>query len=73
MNDYCTSFVEAFGRKLLTNCFHMVIADHVHDCMVEWRNLSRYSEQGWEALNSLIKCFFFRRTNKGGRKNNENI
>ena len=29
-------------------------------------NLTKYYQQGWEALNTLIKLFFFRRTNKGG-------
>ena len=40
MNNFCASFVEVFGRKLFTNYFHMIIADHVCDYMVEWRNLS---------------------------------
>ena len=31
------------------------------------RNLTKYSQQGWEALNVLIKLFFFWRTNKGGK------
>ena len=35
----------------------------------EWKNLYRFSQQGWELLNSLIKRFFFLRTNKGGGKN----
>ena len=37
--------------------------------MVEWWNLNRYSQQGWESLNYLFKCFFFRRSNKSGGKN----
>ena len=34
--------------------------------MRHWGNLTKYFQQGWEALNALIKLFFFRRTNKGG-------
>eukprot|EP00978_Attheya_sp_CCMP212_P011442 scaffold28222_cov63-Attheya_sp.AAC.3 len=34
--------------------------------MEEWGNLNKYSQQGWESLNALIKAFFFRRTNRGG-------
>jgi hypothetical protein len=34
--------------------------------MQEWGNLNKYSQQGWESLNALIKSFFFRRTNRGG-------
>jgi hypothetical protein len=38
--------------------------------MKEWRCLYRYSQQGWEALNALIKAYFFRRTNRGGLTRN---
>ena len=38
----------------------------MYQYMVRWGNLTKYSQQGWEALNSLIKLFFFQRTNKGG-------
>ena len=35
------------------------------------KNLYRYSQQGWEALNSQIKTVYFRRTQGGGHKDNE--
>jgi hypothetical protein len=38
--------------------------------MQEWRCLHRYSQQGWEALNALLKAYFFRRTNRGGLAKN---
>ena len=44
----------------------MVGCGHILQYMSEWGNLNRFSQQGWEALNALIKLFFFRRTNKGG-------
>ena len=47
----------------------MIVAGHILEYMKEWRNLYRYSQQGWESLNLLIKRFFFLRTNKGGGKN----
>ena len=34
--------------------------------MQEWKCLHRFSQQGWEALNALIKSYFFHRTNRGG-------
>ena len=34
--------------------------------MIEWKCLSQYSQQGWEALNALIKVYFFQCTNRGG-------
>jgi hypothetical protein len=38
--------------------------------MKEWRCLHRFSQQGWEALNALIKSYFFRRSNRGGLAKN---
>ena len=34
--------------------------------MKEYRNLSKFSNQGWESLNAMIKSYFFRSTNRGG-------
>ena len=34
--------------------------------MKKYGNLSKFSNQGWEALNAMIKTYFFRGTNKGG-------
>ena len=69
-NSFCTINAKIYGRKIFTNYFHMLIANHMHDYMVEWGNLHTYSQQGQESLNSLIKSFFFRRTNKSEGKNN---
>jgi hypothetical protein len=44
----------------------MIGAGHVADYLYKWKNLYRFSQQGWEAMNSLIKTFFFRRTSHGG-------
>lgn len=37
--------------------------------LFHWRNLYVHSQQGWEAYNSLVKTFFFRRTQRGGAGN----
>ena len=50
----------------ITNYIHMMGSGHIAEYLFKWKNLYRYSQQGWEALNSLIKTFFFRRTNHGG-------
>ena len=51
-------WIDLHGRRGMTNYTHMKITDHIYDHMVEWGNLYCYSQQGWEALNSLIKNFF---------------
>ena len=48
----------------------MLSASHIMRYMQEWRCLYRYSQQGWEALNALLKAYFFRRTNRGGLAKN---
>jgi hypothetical protein len=52
----------------MTNYFHMIGSGHMTYYLREWRNLYRYSQQGWEALNSLLKNIYFRRTQRGGHK-----
>ena len=68
MNKFCSTMVQEHGRKIFTNYFHCVITNYLYDHMLEWKNLSRHSQQGWESLNALLKSFFFRRTSKGGGK-----
>ena len=48
----------------------MLSSSHVMRYMQDWKCLHRYSQQGWEALNALIKAYFFRRTNRGGLSKN---
>ena len=59
-------WVDLHGTHGQTNYIHMIGSGHMYEYMTKWGNLNRYSQQGWEALNALIKLFFFRRTNKGG-------
>ena len=59
----------------LTNYFHMIGAGHLSYYLKRWKNLYRYSQQGWEALNKYIKLYFFNRTQMGGyggKKNEQN-
>ncbi|KAI2505580.1 hypothetical protein MHU86_8822 [Fragilaria crotonensis] len=63
-------WVAVYGKEGCTNYTHMLSSSHVMRYMQEWRCLHRYSQQGWEALNALIKSYFFRRTNRGGLTKN---
>ncbi len=36
--------------------------------MFKWRNLYRFSQQGWENFNHVFTTVYFRRTNHGGRR-----
>ena len=60
------AWIYLWQKEGLTNYIHMIGAGHVADYLFKWNNLHRFSQQGWEAMNSLIKTFFFRRTSHGG-------
>ena len=63
-------WVHVYGKEGCTNYTHMLSSSHIMRYMQEWRCLHRYSQQGWEALNALLKSYFFRRTNRGGLAKN---
>jgi hypothetical protein len=65
-DDWYDKWVTMFGRDGITNYTHIVSSGHLAFYMTTWRNLYKYSQQGWEAYNSLIKSVYFRRTQRGG-------
>ena len=58
-DEFFQLWVELYGRKGVTNYIHMIGSGHFEEYMAKWGNLNKYSQQGWEALNALIKLFFF--------------
>jgi hypothetical protein len=66
IDTWFRDWVNVYGKEGCTNYTHMLSSSHVMRYMQEWRCLHRYSQQGWEALNALVKSYFFRRTNRGG-------
>ena len=64
-------WLHLFQIEGITNYIHMIGSGYIADYLYKWKNLYRFSQQGWEALNSLIKTFFFRRTSHGGRVRGE--
>ena len=60
-------WVTLYGRHGVTNYIHMIGVGRILGYMRRYGNLNKYSHQDWEALNALIKLFFFRRSSKGGK------
>jgi hypothetical protein len=60
------SWVNLHEGKGITNYIHMLGSGHFFDYLKYWKSLYPHSQQGWEALNSLIKTFYFRATPRGG-------
>ena len=65
-DKFFQAWVHLWQIEGITNYIHMIGSGHIADYLYKWKNLYRYSQQGWEAMNSLIKTFFFRRTSHGG-------
>jgi hypothetical protein len=59
-------WVTMHGDDGVTNYICMLALGHISAYLFHWGNLYRHSQQGWEAFNSLLKVFFFRRTQWGG-------
>ena len=70
IDGWFNDWVDVYGKEGCTNYTHMLSSSHVMRYMQEWKCLHRFSQQGWEALNALIKSYFFRRTNRGGLSKN---
>lgn len=70
IDSWFNDWVSVYGKEGCTNYTHMLSSSHVMRYLEEWRCLHRFSQQGWEALNALIKSYFFRRTNRGGLSKN---
>ena len=64
--QFFQSWINLYGRHGVTNYIHMIGVGHFLGYMKKYGNLNKYSQQGWEALNALIKLFFFAEQTKVG-------
>lgn len=65
-DKFFQAWIHLWQKEGVTNYLHMIGSGHVAEYLFKWKNLYRFSQQGWEAMNSLIKTYFFRRTSHGG-------
>ena len=56
-----------------TNYTHMLSSGHIAEYKCKWRNMYRFSQQGWEKFNHIFSTVYFRRTNHGGRRHGNTI
>ena len=67
IDDFYQQWIKvALGKKGITNYIHLLGSGHISEFLFRWRNLYAHSQQGWEALNSLVKSVYFRCTSRGG-------
>lgn len=72
VDDFFQEYIRVNGRAGITNYFHMLGSGHISEFLFIYRNLYQHSQQGWEAFNSYLKVFFFRRTSRGGGRGDFN-
>jgi hypothetical protein len=65
-DDFFSAWLNLIGYDGVTNYIHMLGAGHIRYFLQKWRNLHRFSNQGWEAYNALVANYWHHRTQKGG-------
>ena len=65
-DEFCDAYFTVTGRDGMTNYTHCLKAGHFSWFLLEYGNLYRYSQQGWENVNSRFKRKFFSNTQRGG-------
>jgi hypothetical protein len=68
-NKFMEQWVTLFGPQHMTKYIHVMGAGHLTFFAAKYRNLYRFSQQGWEALNQLLK-HYLNNTNHGGAAGN---
>jgi hypothetical protein len=66
IDSFFKKYLKETGVEGITNYIHMLASGHIKYYMELHRNLYKYSQQGWESLNSKFKQVYFRHTQRGG-------
>ena len=66
VDEFCLVYFKLTGRDGMTNYFHLLHAGHYAFFLSKYGNLYRFSQQGWENLNSAVKRSYHHNTQKGG-------
>jgi hypothetical protein len=69
-NKFMTQWLELLGPEHMTNYVHIIGSGHLTYFVSKYKNLYRYSQQGWESFNQLLKHYYFNNTNHGGSSGN---
>ncbi len=66
IDDFFDAWVGLFGHAGVTNHIHLLGSGHIHYFLKKYRCLYIYSQQGWEALNSVCTGFILQNSARGG-------
>jgi hypothetical protein len=65
-DDFGEQYIYLTGVDGMTNYFHFLIAGHFSYYLFRYKNLYKYSQQGWERINGKAKRSYHHNTQKGG-------
>ena len=65
-DSFFKSWVELNGREGVTNYIHLLGAGHLSQFLYKYRNLYKYSQQGWEHSNKKVTGVYHKHSQKGG-------
>jgi hypothetical protein len=66
IDDFFDIWVGLFGRAGVTNYIHLLGSGHILYFLKKYKCLYIYSQQGWEALNSVCTGFILQNSARGG-------
>ena len=66
IDEWADVWIELTGAEGMTNYIHMLVAGHFAYYLIRYKNLYRFSQQGWEGQNKKIKSGFNSSTQRGG-------
>jgi hypothetical protein len=67
---FMEDWVDLFQGRHMTNYIHIIGSGHLTYFAHHYKNLYRFSQQGWESMNQLLKHYYFNNTNHGGSNGN---
>jgi hypothetical protein len=72
VDDFFEIWVELFGMDGMTNYLHLLGSGHVLYFLRKYNCLYIYSQQGWEALNSVCTAYILQNSSRGGYGSGQN-
>jgi hypothetical protein len=66
INKWSVDWIKLAGREGMTNYLHMICSGHMIAYLRRWKNLYRFSNQGWEYQNASIRYVYHHRSQHGG-------
>ena len=60
-------WVDLTGTSGINNYLHMIGAGHICEYLYMYRNLYKFSQQGWEHMNKRANGAYHRHSQKGGK------